>query len=217
MPGSLERPEIAVEGQDDEHVIKHLLRRYEVDFDRAPQLVALPRFTQARSVESLTQSITLKVKLSNNRSVGFVLDADEPLANRWASVRDRLKQVGVATPAEAPPEGFIGYSDEYRARVGVWLMPDNQHDGNLETFLRELIEDRDHLIGHAETATAEAKTRGAVFSDGDRPKAILHTWLAWQERPGVPYGTAIRAKYFRHDSPAAEAFVAWFKCLYGIE
>ena len=42
-------------------------------------------------------------------------------------------------------------------------------------------------------------------------KAVLHAWLAWQQRPGRPYGTAITARYIGHDSPAALRFVEWFQ------
>ena len=31
------------------------------------------------------------------------------------------------------------------------------------------------------------------------------------EEPRLPYGTAIKAGYFRHDSPVAESFVGWFR------
>lgn len=95
-------------------------------------------------------------------------------------------------------------------------MPDNQHDGKLETFLKSLISEHDVLIEHATEATDTAKQLGAEFAESDHLKATIHAWLAWQEDPGVPYGTAIRAKYFRHDSPVAGVFVAWFKQLFGI-
>ena len=54
------------------------------------------------------------------------------------------------------------------------------------------------------------------FPPVDRLKAILHTWLAWQQEPGRPYGTAVGARFFRHDSPAALAFLAWFKRLFSV-
>ncbi len=63
----------------------------------------------------------------------------------------------------------------------------------------------------AERSTHEAKEQGARFPDTAQLRAALHAWLAWQERPGVPYGTAIRARYFSDDSAAAIAFVEWFK------
>src|SRR5207253_6469977 len=110
----------------------------------------------------------------------------------------------------------IGESPTFKTRVGIWLMPDNQHDGTLDTFLRDLVQAADPLIGHAETATDTASQLGARFPAVHRLKAVLHAWLAWQEVPGKPYGTAIKAQYFRHDTPAALKFVEWFKSLYRI-
>lgn len=156
------------------------------------------------------------VQLSTGRAVGFVLDADSPLASRWAAVRHQLQSVGVELSSECPPEGFVGESPKYKSTVGVWLMPDNQHDGTLETFLRALISDQDPLIEHAESATGRAMQLGAEFAPADRLKVVVHTWLAWQEEPGRPYGTAIRAKYFTHDHEVAARFVEWFRRLYGI-
>ena len=96
-------------------------------------------------------------------------------------------------------------------------MPDNCHDGKLEDFLRLLIDEKDPLIDHATSATDVARKQfNAKFTEPDQIKAIIHSWLAWQEKPGEPYGTAIRAKYFGQNSKAATAFVAWFKKLYGI-
>ena len=96
----------------------------------------------------------------------------------------------------------------YGVRVGVWLMPDNRRIGALEDFLQDLIDDSDVLLPHARESTARAKAKGARFPDKDSKKALVHTWLAWQEEPGRPYGVAIKARYLRDDSDAAERFVA---------
>ena len=216
MPGSMERSKIHVEGPDDQHSIVHLLRHHGVDYDPKPWPPEFPEFQQAGGMSNLLEGIRTAVQLSTGRAIGFVLDADSPLLDRWQAVRGQLGAVDVAAPAEPFAEGFIGESDRYRSRVGVWLMPDNQHDGKLETFLKTLISEHDALIEHADEATNTAKQLGAKFIDLDRPKAIIHAWLAWQKDPGLPYGTAIRAKFFRHDSPVAGVFVAWFKQLFGI-
>lgn len=42
----------------------------------------------------------------------------------------------------------------------------------------------------------------------------LHTWLAWQERPGIPFGTALEAQVFRHDTEDALRFISWFNRLF---
>jgi hypothetical protein len=212
----MERASVHVEGEDDQHAIVHLLIRHRVDYDAKPWPSQFPEFRVVGGIDRLLAGMQTAVVMSGARAVGFVLDADSPLPDRWRAVRDRLARAGVDAPREPPPGGFIGESDRYRARVGVWLMPDNQHDGKLETLLRTLVDEEDPLIAHAESSTDAATDLGAKFGDAGRMKAIVHAWLAWQEQPGLPYGTAIRARYFRHDSPAAAAFAAWFKRLYRI-
>lgn len=71
----------------------------------------------------------------------------------------------------------------------------------------------DSLFDYARESTENARAHGARYPEavGETMKAVLHTWLAWQEEPGLPYGTAIRARYFRHDSEVAECFVRWFR------
>jgi len=216
MEASRERPVIQVEGPDDEHSIRHLLIRHDIDYVSRPLRPGLPDFKQMGSIDSMLDVMGLAIELSTGRTVGFVLDADTPLAARWQAVRGRLDPVGVSVPEQAPAGGFIGESDTYACRVGVWLMPDNRHDGMLETFLRTLVDEEDHLIGHAASSTKLARGLGARFSDAHVTKAIIHAWLAWQEEPGLRYGTAIRARYFRHDSATAQVFVTWFKRLYAL-
>ena len=87
-----------------------------------------------------------------------------------------------------------------------------QGEGTLERFLEALVQEADPLLPYAREATRRAKTQhGASYPDCGVRKAVLHAWLAWQREPGLPYGTAIRARYFRHDSLVAEQFVAWFR------
>ena len=80
-------------------------------------------------------------------------------------------------------------------------------------FLETLVQEGDSLFDYARESTENARAHGARYPEavGETMKAVLHTWLAWQEEPGLPYGTAIRARYFRHDSPVAECFVRWFR------
>ncbi len=218
MAETLERSRLHVEGTDDQNTLVHLLRRngiaYHPDkFESSPSY--LPKFIRLESVEKLLDGIETTVKTSTNRIVGFLLDADQPLASRWQSVSQRLRNVGVGDLPDRPPaSGFIGESALYKVRIGVWLMPDNVQDGKLEDFLKTLIDAHDPLIEHAETSTQLAKDKGALFSELDGIKAIIHAWLAWQEEPGKPYGLAMKATYFRHDSPTAAVFVQWFKVLY---
>ena len=210
-----ERSILRVEGKDDHHAIRHLLKRHGVD----PLSVDIKGAEQedASDKNKLLTGMKAEVMTSNDKAIGFVLDADGPPKDLWDSVRGRLKGLGLNLPNKIPEGGFVGDTAIFQARVGVWLMPDNRRSGAVEEFLQDLIAKGDALLQLAETSTTSAKGLGAAFPDARRPKAVLHTWLAWQKRPGVPYGTAIKARYFQHDSPAALAFVDWFKRVFTSE
>lgn len=204
-----ERSILRVEGTDDEHVIKNLLSRHGVDYSDID--IEGAGVGESGGRDKLLKGMALKVKNSTDKAIGFVLDANGAPLDCWQSIYNRLQGIGLTLPDEIPEDGFVGYTNTYKTRVGVWLMPDNRRTGALEGFLQDLVPEGDALLQLAEKSTEKAKQAGAAFPDAAQSKAILHTWLAWQERPGVPYGTAITAKYFRRDSPAALAFVNWFK------
>jgi len=42
----------------------------------------------------------------------------------------------------------------------------------------------------------------------------MHTWLAWQEEPGKPLGTAITAKFLDANVAQVDVLVAWLKALF---
>ena len=216
MAGAIERSQLYVEGKDDSHAIRHLLIRHGIDYDQKPWPTSFPSIDDIDGKDALLEVVKTAVSLSNGQSVGFVLDANASLQSRWNEIASRLREVDLQVPREISPEGFVGESERYRARVGVWLMPDNQREGTLEHFLETLVEEGDPLFPHAEESARQAKRLGAGYSDTDTPKAVLHTWLAWQDDPGLPYGSAIRARYFRHDSVVAKRFVVWFRRVFQI-
>ena len=213
-----ERSSLRVEGRDDLHAILHLLIRNGIDYDRRPRPSWFPSIEEVKGGKTgVLDNVERLVRANSNGQVGFVLDVDDSVRDTWGAMRARLRRVGLDPPPAVPPQGFVGESTEYSARVGVWLMPDNRQEGEhgegtLERFLEMLIREADPLMPHVREATRQAKTdHGAGYRDVDVRKAELHAWLAWQEEPGLPYGTAIKARYFRHDGPVAERFVAWFR------
>lgn len=213
-----QRSSLRVEGGDDLHAIRHLLIRNGIDYDLQQWPPWYPSIEEVKDGKTgVLDNVERLVRASSNGRIGFVLDADDSVENTWRAMSTHLRAVGVEVEERIPRGGFVGVSEEYRATVGAWLMPDNrqegqQGEGTLERFLETLVQEADPLLPYAREATTEAKAvHGAGYPDGDVRKAMLHAWLAWQEEPGLPYGTAIRARYFRHDSPAAERFVGWFR------
>jgi hypothetical protein len=74
--------------------------------------------------------------------------------------------------------------------------------------------DHDKLMPLAKSATKDAKQMGASFSDTDQIKAEVHTWLAWQREPGLPFGTAVNATLLDPNSRKCQPFLNWLGTLF---
>jgi hypothetical protein len=200
---------LLVEGADDVHAIIHLLKRHGYDWD--DEASKRPYVSAAGGVPHIFDAFGVALKGPYER-VGLVLDANGGVDVRWQQLQARAQASGVNLPAGPDNEGVIVPGRTDGSEVGVWLMPNNASPGTLEDFLVELVPPRELLWAYAQTVVAEARTRGARYRA--ELKAALFTWLAWQEEPGLPFGTALRAGVLRHDSPTALVFVDWFRGLF---
>jgi hypothetical protein len=202
---------LIVEGVDDLYSIINLMGRHGLDWE-APS-PALPHLESATGIDELLKALPRAALLYER--FGIVVDADLDHAHRWLQVHDRLKGRGVTLPEAPSIDGVIvpGIRSP-TARIGVWLMPDNQSPGILEDFLARLVPADNRCWRHAEEATTQARALGAPLAEKDQTKGALHAWLAWQSDPGVPFGMALRMKVLGHDSPDAVRFAAWFKRLF---
>ena len=206
-----ELPILRVEGKDDKHVIASLLKRHCIDLGTVDIRSSADAEEDSGGKDRLLRGMRTLVATSTGRAVGFALDANGAVTDRWRAVRNQLEHLELELPNDIPENGFVGNALAVQARVGVWLMPDNRRSGALEEFLRDLVDDKDRLFLHTEESTAKAQNLGAMFPNVKRRKAVLHAWLAWQERPSLPYGLSITAHYFRHESPAALTFLDWYR------
>jgi hypothetical protein len=197
-----------VEGPHDQAVMRALLKRHGLELD-----VQAPQKADGKGDGALLKSFRLAVKNGDAR-VGLLIDADSSVDQRWTEIAECLALEGIALPPRTL-DGVIFASPRPDQRIGVWILPDNQRPGALEDLLVDLIPDPAHpLWTFAGEATSRARTLGASFEDHHVPKARLATWLAWQERPGFPYGKALAEKFFRHDTPLAERLVRWCRRLF---
>ncbi len=215
------RSVLYVEGKNDEKAIAALLHRHGIDTEPKTRQFDIKAAKaddddQTESIDVLLAAIPEAVRRSSNTPVGFVLDADSNIQSRWDAVRFRLEDLGIECPRNPVSRGFIADVPNYNTRVGVWLMPNNTDTGMLEHFLQGLITAGDKLLPLAQETTTTAMSTERRFPEIHEPKAVIHTWLAWQEKPGIPFGTEITAEYFSHDTEIALAFVSWFRQLYGV-
>ncbi len=202
---------LLVEGSDDLHSVIHLMARH--GFDWNDESKDRPFVSSLDGVEKLLKAVPITLKGTYKR-IGIILDANSSLLARWAQIRDRANRAGVTLSELPRPEGTIVEGSRPGSRVGIWLMPDNSSPGTLESFLSQLVSGDDPIWAYADETTRNARQQGARCQDKDHAKSVLHTWLAWQEEPGLPFGTALRTGVFEVESEAARRFVAWFNRLF---
>lgn len=199
---------LLVEGKTDLLVVQNLTESDGIDWENP--LPRLPFIEDCGGFDGVCRSLPLTLKGSLG-VVGVIVDADEHPADRWHTLAARFAANDVAIAPRPDPLGWIG-PGLGGMRLGIWLMPDNASRGILEDFLRGLIPADDPILGHAECATDEAVRLGANVRS--RSKSVLHAWLAWQENPGRPFGTAIKNRTLRPDRAEAVAFRSWFHRLF---
>ena len=93
-------------------------------------------------------------------------------------------------------------------------MPDNQVTGILENFLRLLVPHPNALFDYVRRSVANIPASERRFNPLKEPKAIIHTWLAWQREPGMPPGNAITARFLDPNVPEVDVLVSWLKRLF---
>lgn len=220
---------LLVEGDDDKRFVPELVELgvgsgFQWERDGRPIVHIEPR----GGAESLLAPGTIAAHLSatGREAVGVVVDADYPPAQRWDAVRSRLLAdlvwLGIDSgevPDTPPEHGFIMNLDQDASasprRLGVWIMPDNRKPGMLETLALSLITEG-KLLDFAGKTCQEAKNHGALWKDAHLDKAVVHTWLAWQDPPGRQLHQAVKERMLDPSVPAGRAFVDWFRKLFGI-
>jgi hypothetical protein len=148
-------------------------------------------------------------------TVGIVIDADNPnLAAKWQAVKSRLQRSGITTIKEKPEiSGTIIPAANDLPKIGIWLMPNNQMDGMLEDFCSQLAHPTG--VSFAEKCVADAKANDfTTFIETHKTKAVIHTFLAWQDEPGMPLGQAITARTLDPNNELAKTFVDWLTELF---
>lgn len=197
---------LLVEGNDDQHVVWGICGKFKVaeSFD----------VIDSTGVPNLLAQIPIRIKL-RDPNLGILIDADTDLTARWQQLKDVLSPLGYLMPEQPDLVGTLVVSSQFRTIVGIWIMPNNQVPGMLEDFAQILIPPDDAAFPLATKAVDEVRDKSAAkFKPIHRSKALIHTWLAWQESPGTPMGLAITKTYLDHNHELCVLFVDWLNRLF---
>lgn len=204
---------LLVEGPDDTHVITNLWMTFEDKKEFKLCDIKYKDENGCYGVEGVIKKLGSILKTSDNlpKIIGIVIDANNSLNARWQQIRNRLVKQGYQVPESPDTNGTIIENSD-KPKVGIWLMPNNHNSGMLEHFLSEMIEEE--ALNIAKNCVNIAKdSRITKFKENDEQKAIVHTYLAWMDEPGRPYGIAIKDKNKLNHETAAQ-FINWLNALF---
>lgn len=202
---------LLVEGTNDYHVVGALCRAHGVALTL---FETLPCGSDLRALKKLN-GLIMAPDTDRPPTIGLVLDADQPdVQGRWQSIQDRLREHLYPLPNQPAATGtIVAATRPELPRLGFWLMPDNRQVGMLEDLVLEMI--APHCVQTVEQCLREARTGGCVtYREVHQSKAVVHTFLAWQNEPGRPIGQAITAGALRPDTATALQFTAWLTDLF---
>lgn len=202
---------LLVEGPDDLFVIARLRELNHLE----DNVFIKPCGSVEKAIELFR--ILIEKQVAGNRILGLVIDADSNIAGRWQRIFQILNESGkYNVPDVLPGDGLVlSPNDSEDTKIGVWVMPDNQLNGMLEDFLAMLAVNDKNLLDEVNATLKIIEEKGvSKYKSVHKAKARIHTFLAWQEEPGVTMGNAIAKSYLRADSEQAVLFVTWLKSLF---
>lgn len=201
---------LIVEGPDDVYVINAILKREKLAESLSMDIIP------AHSVEQAVRDFRFRIEKTSNtvKRIAIIIDADEKYASRWDSVRLYLLSTkAYKVPRILPAGGLVlEPTVEGFPRVGAWIMPDNHLDGRLEDFMMLMADENDLLLQKAESVLCELEQEQLnLYKKCHHSKAKVHTWLAWQEEPGIQMGAAVTRHYFQTNKEVCKLFLNWLK------
>jgi hypothetical protein len=197
---------LLVEGKDDCHVVMSLCNAFAV-----PEVFGL--FECGGFDQLLKRLNALILQPDAPEVIGVMLDADVDLAARWRSLSVKLNHYDYVFPNTPETNGTIIQGEGVLPKLGIWLMPNNTIAGMLEDFCLEMVDPRGRTTAEDTIRTAEA-AGVTSFIPSHRSKAIVHTFLAWQDEPGNPLGLAITTQALRPNTNTARTFIEWLQLLF---
>lgn len=179
--------------------------------------------------EKVLDSLASRIVSTRPRQkvLGVVLDADIEGLRPELVIQSRLDQLAARAgtyypmPAVFPEGGLIldplaSRPEATRLpRLGVWLMPNNRAYGMFEDLLMGSLSNQ--VADYTTTVVRKSKIDGvARFKDVHLSKAVIRTYLAWQDPPDIQYlGLAIKRGAFENIEAECKQFVQWLEQLFG--
>ena len=196
---------LLVEGQEDQYIVKYLWEKYK----KRPCPFGI---SNKKGVDKLIESISSEMKVSNRKTLGILVDANGNPGKRLEQISTEFKKNQRFSGKDLHtinPDGIIINGPP---RTGVWMMPDNKSQGEIEDFIKEMIPKGDPIWPSAEKYIENISQEHRLFSNNKVTKAKVLAWVATRKDPYI--GLTILKDNLDLDNELAQNFIKWLSNLF---
>lgn len=206
---------LLVEGSQDKNFVEQLLKRQKISYGDNFEI------KNCTNLGKVFKELQLAIKTENYSHIGIIIDADQSISQYWQNLNDILKKEDITTfPKKPHKKGTIISATDDLPCIGIWIMPNNEEDGFLESYVSYLVTDGDELLPLARETVEKLIQEGKnLFKIEHKEKAVIYTWLAWQKKAGSSLGGAVNVKFSEEqiyilDNNKASDFIKWLQDLF---
>ncbi|MES2207704.1 MAG: DUF3226 domain-containing protein [Pseudomonadota bacterium] len=151
--------------------------------------------------------------------LGMVVDADHVtdhglgFARTLEQIIDTIRKFGYGVSSEPNTAGLIFPHSDGLSDFGLWIMPDNNLDGMLEDWLKQVVHINEKKLFEQVKSTV-ALLENPKFKPIHCSKAEVATWLAWQKIPGKGLYAAVTDNLIDMESESVKQLVSWLHQVY---
>ena len=195
---------LLLEGNDDCNIIKKFCKNNQININFG--------FCNCGNDSKVLSALNSLLRKSETQIIGVILDADEDIDACYQKIKNQIKDFYPILPVKFPKTGLV-LAPENLPKLGIWIMPNNQDNGALEDFYLKLVTgiDTDFIKKCIKTAKQKKLTS---FKPQHKNKAIMHTYFAWQDKPGMPLYSAINKIALNYNKEIAKNFKVWIEKLF---
>ena len=207
---------LIVEGLSDKNFIQAFLDYEGLNISLDVRVVTAPEIDTSihhTTKQGIFQAVETLIKQLNDgryTRIGILLDMDYQGDSRLPIKQQNLNQLSAALN----PQGFLLrqpvsndkglYFDnpDFDNPIGIWIMPDNDSEGYLESWSKSCIKDK--KASHFQQAEAFIESFDTThFKPSAITKAKIYTWLAIQPKPTQDLSRCLLPKYDLLDKNAS--------------
>jgi len=191
---------LLVEGQDAFQFFKALLQHLDL-LDK----IEIRNYGGVTDWAAYLNTLKVTSGFASVTSIGIVRDAEANASSAFESVCDGLKQAGLHVPSQP------GSMTSGRPRIAVFILPDCESSGMLETLCLRAVENDPGTLCVAEYFAC--LQRKGLSLPTNMPKAQVHAFLASRPKADLLLGQAAHAGYWPWHSQAFDRLKQFLRAL----